>query len=275
MERYETQYMNNLFDILYCGEEEFNERTGISTYRRPSTQIVVDLEDEFPILLSKKIYWKTTVNEMLWMFQKCSNNVKDLGNHIWDSWADENGSIGKTYGYQVGQDVRTKEMNYPTQVHYVLDRLAKNPSDRQCVIDMWNPEDLKDMNLPPCVYSSIWSVIKGRLNCMIVQRSSDYPVGVPFDTTEYAILTHMFARHLRLRVGRLTHVMGDSHIYKNQTEGVVEHFRQYRNFDFDNAKKPKLVFKEDAPTNFWELKAEDVEVVDYEPAPFIKFEVAV
>ena len=110
---------------------------------------------------------------------------------------------------------------------------------------------------------------------MNVQRSSDYPVGVPIDTTEYSILTHMFARHLGLKVGRLTHVMGDSHIYKNQSEGVVQHFRQYHSFDFDNAKKPKLIFKEDAPTNFWELKAEDIEVVDYEPAPFIKFEVAV
>lgn len=274
MYRYEVQYMNNLEDILCRGKEEFNERTGISTFRLPSTQIIVDLEEEFPILLSKKIYWKTTINEMLWMFQKCSNNVKDLGNHIWDSWADENGSIGKTYGYQVSQDVRTKEMNYPTQVHYVLDRLAKNPSDRQCVIDMWNPADLVDMNLPPCVYSTIWSIIDNKLNCMVVQRSSDYPVGVPFDTTEYAILTHMFARHLEVGVGRLTHVMGDSHIYENQLKGVQKHFEQYNKFDFNNAKKPKLVFKDNAPTNFWGLKADDIEVIDYEPADFIKFEVA-
>ena len=207
------------------------------------------------------------------MFQQCDNNVNNLNSKIWDKWADEDGSIGKTYGYQIGQDVQTKGMVYPTQVHYVLDRLAKNPSDRQCVIDMWTPGDLAEMNLPPCVYSSIWSIIDGRLNCMVVQRSCDYPVGVPFDTTEYAILVHMFARHLNVKPGILTHCMADSHIYKNQYEGVEKQFEQYDNMEVKDI--PQLIFKPDAPRNFWSLAIDDIDIINYNPEAAIKFEVAV
>ena len=271
--KYEEQYIRNLTEIYIHGKEEPNARTGIITCRLPSTQIVVDLEEEFPILQSKKVFWKSIVGELLWMFQSCDNNVNNLNSKIWDKWADEDGSIGKTYGYQIGQDVKTKEMNYPTQVHYILDRLAKNPSDRQCVIDMWNPEDLAEMNLPPCVYSSIWSIIDGRLNCMVVQRSCDYPVGVPFDTTEYAILVHMFARHLGVRLGILTHCMADSHIYKNQYEGVEKQLQQWDTMG--EKPTPQLIFKENAPTNFWALNINDIDIINYDPEPAVKFEVAV
>lgn len=271
---YEDLYMANLKNILFHGTFEQNNRTGIKTLRLPSTLIVVDLAQEFPILQSRYINWKVAAREMFWIFQKNSNNIKDLNSHIWDKWADEDGSIGKTYGYQVGQATVTKNTTYKNQVAYVLDTLAHDPSSRQAVIDMWNPKDLGEMNLPPCVYSSVWSIINNKLNCMIVQRSADYPVGVPFDTTQYAILTHLFARHLGVEPGYLTHIMGDSHIYENQIEGVRDLLHYYTYADASRKTTPVLKFREGAPTNFWEMSLDDIILEDYNASVKIKFEVA-
>lgn len=279
MRSYESQYINNLDEILRCGKSEKNKRTGIVTKRLPSTQIIIDLEKEFPILVSKKVNWKTAVDEILWIMQKQSNRTAELNSHIWDSWTGKDGTIGKSYGYQVGQRVKRDGLIYDNQVAYILTKLAADPSNRQCVIDMWNVSELGEMNLVPCCYSSIWNIIDGRLNCMLVQRSADYPVGVPFDTTQYAVLVHLFARHLGVKPGKLTHVMADSHIYENQMEGVKKQLRRYY-FDLlaDEERmklRPKLIFKEDAPTNFWQIKLEDLDLVDYDPMPPIKYEVAV
>ncbi len=271
MKNYESQYMNNLVNILYMGQEEKNERTGIVTRRLPSSQIIVDLEQEFPILLSKKVFWKSAADEILWIMQKQSNRTSELKSHIWDSWTGEDGTIGKSYGYQIGQ--KTKE--FDNQVQYILETLKKDPSNRQCVINMWNVSELQDMNLVPCCYSSVWNIINGRLNCMLVQRSADYPVGVPFDTTQYAILTHLFARHLGVKPGLLTHVMADSHIYQNQIAGVLLQISQYDEIRPIRKPIPKLVFKDDAPTNFWQITLDDFNIIDYEPMPAIKYEVAV
>lgn len=279
MRSYESQYMSNLNAIYVHGVKEKNERTGIETRRLPSTQIIVDLEKEFPILLSKKVNWKTAVDEILWIMQKQSNRTSELNSHIWDNWTGEDGTIGKSYGYQVGQKVKRDGLIYDNQVNYILETLKKDPSNRQCVIDMWNVSELGEMNLVPCVYSSIWDIIDGRLNCMVVQRSADYPVGVPFDTTSYAVLTHLFARHLGVRPGRLTHVMADSHIYENQIEGVQTQFQRYYYDLLDDEKRmklqPKFIFKEGAPKNFWQIKINDIDVINYDPLPAIKYEVAV
>lgn len=279
MKTYESQYMNNLDTILRCGVKEKNERTGIVTRRLPSTQIIVDLEKEFPILISKKVNWKTAVDEILWIMQKQSNRTSELNSHIWDAWTGEDGTIGKSYGYQVRQRVKRDGLIYDNQVAYVLTKLAADSSNRQCVINMWNVSELGEMNLVPCVYSSIWNIINGRLNVMIVQRSADYPVGVPFDTTQYAVLTYLFARHLGVKPGKLTHVMADSHIYENQIDGVR---RQLKRYYFDLLEDedrmqltPKLIFKEDTPTNFWQVKLDDMTLEDYDPLPPIKYEVAI
>lgn len=269
---YELQYLTNLSNILKNGVKELNTRTGVATYRMPSTSIVIDLEQEFPILKSKKVNWKVCVDEILWIMQKQSNNVHMLNSKIWDKWADKDGSIGKTYGYQVSKLAIATDGIYASQVDYILKRLAKNPSDRQCVIDMWDPEELGEMNLPPCVYSSVWSIIDGRLNCMVVQRSADYPVGVPFDTTGYAVLTHLFARHLGIRPGILTHVMADSHIYENQADGVKEQLDRWDQVIGSSA--AHLIFKENAPINFWDMTIDDIDIINYDPLPPIKYEVA-
>lgn len=268
---YEVQYMGNLRNIFCTGIAEENKRTGIKTKRLPSSQIIVDLEKEFPILLSKKVFWKSAADEILWIMQKQSNRTSELKSHIWDQWTGEDGTIGKSYGYQVGQPTR----GFDNQVQYIFETLKKDPSNRQCVINMWNVSELQEMNLVPCCYSSVWSIIDGRLNCMLVQRSSDYPVGVPFDTTQYAILTHLFARHLGVKPGILTHVMADSHIYWNQLPGVEQQFKQYEELKTIQKPKPKLIFKENAPTNFWQITLNDFDIVDYDPMPAIKYEVAV
>lgn len=266
---YEEQYLSNLRMIAKTGTKEMNERTGIVTRRLPATQIIVDLEKEFPILLSKKVFWKSAADEILWIMQKHSNKISELNSKIWDAWAGPDGTIGKSYGYQIGQKTR----GFENQVEYVLETLKKDPSNRQCVINMWNVSELDEMNLVPCAYSSCWSIIDGRLNCMLVQRSADYPVGVPFDTTEYAILVHLFARHLNVRPGILTHVMADSHIYENQMPGVEKQLKQWE--ERHSILLPKFVFKDDAHTNFWEITLDDFDVIDYEPMSAIKYEVAV
>lgn len=272
---YETQYLQNLSKIYFKGSKSVNKRTGIATRRVASTQIIVDLEEEFPILLSKKVFWKSAADEILWIMQKQSNRTSELNSKIWDSWTGEDGTIGKSYGYQVGQKIERDGKIYDNQVQYVLETLEKDPSNRQCVIDMWNVSELGEMNLVPCCYSSVWNIIDGRLNCMLAQRSADYPVGVPFDTTQYAILTHLFARHLGVKPGILTHVMADSHIYENQVEGVRKQFDQYSELLSEIPSHPKLAFKPDAPTNFWQVKIDDFDIYDYEPMPAIKYEVAV
>lgn len=278
---YEQQYITNLNNIYENGIVEMNARTNIVTRRLPSTQIIVDLEEEFPILLSKKVFWKSAVDEILWIMQKQSNKTSELNSKIWDAWTGPDGTIGKSYGYQVGQKVYRAEpdgqfvIRYANQVDYILRTLASDPSNRQCVINMWNVAELLEMNLVPCVYSSVWNIIDGRLNCMLVQRSADYPVGVPFDTTQYAVLTHLFARHLGVRPGLLTHVMADSHIYENQIEGVKKQLSNYMALHAYNKPQPKLIFKEDAPTNFWKVSIDDMDVIDYDPFPAIKYEVAV
>lgn len=266
---YEAQYIDNLKRIYYTGEEELNERTGILTRRLPATQLVIDCSKEFPILQSKKVNWKVAVKEILWIMQKHSNRVSELGSKIWDAWADEHGTIGRSYGYQIGRDTR----GYTNQVDYILDTLKHDPSNRQCVIDMWCVEDLDEMNLVPCCYSSVWSIIQGELHCMLVQRSADYPIGVPFDTTQYAALLHMFARHLCVKPGMLTHVMADSHIYANQYEGVEKQLFQYSELKA-YSKLPKFIINDNAH-NFWDMSIDDFDIIDYNPQPAIKFEVAV
>lgn len=265
--RYERQYIENLTNIMANGKREKNQRTGVETLRLPATQIIVDLEKEFPILQSKRVFWKSAVDEILWIMQKHSNVTAELKSKIWDAWTGEDGTIGKSYGYQIGQETK----GYSNQVEYVLETLKKDPSNRQCVINMWNVSELNEMNLVPCVYSSVWNIIDGRLNCMLVQRSADYPVGVPFDTTQYAVLVHLFARHLGVHPGILTHVMADSHIYANQLDGVKKQLEQYEKLIVLDSPKLEIT----GSRNFWEVKLEDIDIVDYDPMPAIKYEVAV
>lgn len=281
---YEHQYLNNLSEIMYRGFKSLNTRTGILTSRIASTNITVDLSDEFPILKSKNVNWKSATEEILWIMQTQSNNTKDLKPKIWDKWADEDGSIGKSYGYQAAKNVTIGGCTYESQVHYVLETLETDPSSRRAVIDLWNVEDLGDMNLVPCCYSTVWNIIDDHLNCMLTQRSADYPVGVPFDTTQYAVLLHLFARHLGVKPGLLTHNMADSHVYMSddvdQTDGVNTQFDQGKMIIMEEADEKILnckpsIWLNPEKKNFFDFTIDDINIDNYYAMPAIKFPVAV
>lgn len=307
---YEHQYMDALKKIYEEGYSDgVNERTGHETKRLPGVVFTVDVEKEFPILKSKKVYWKSAIEEILWIMQKQSNSIKDLRPHIWDSWADEDGRINSCYGYQVDRPVIVKlngeRRYYETQVHYVLDYLKENPQGRWAMITLWNPSELYKMNLCPCCHTSTWNLDGGRLNCVLDQRSGDMPVGVPFNTTQYAALMHMFARHLGVKPGVLTHVIADAHIYDNQMDLVAEQLEGFQllkegwsihdkariefkeaealglehgkdgfvDGDFVRSARPTLVIASNEETDFWKLDISDFSLVDYVSNSFIPYPV--
>jgi thymidylate synthase len=216
---YERQYIQIVDDILTAGYYDQN-RTGMATYKLPHQIIQVDLQKEFPILKSKFVAFKTSIKEMLWIYQKQSNVVEELRKmnvKVWNEWEGEDGTIGKAYGYQV------KKFN---QIDNLIEALKNNPQDRRMMINLWNWSDLPEMNLAPCCFLTMWDVSDEKLNCMLVQRSGDMPLGIPFNTTQFAVLTHMLAQVSGLKVGRLTHVINNAHIYENQINGMKEQLKR-------------------------------------------------
>lgn len=175
-----------------------------------------DLEKEFPILTTKFVAFKTSVKEILWIWQKQSNDVRvlqDWNCHVWDEWMREDGTIGKAYGYQLGKY---------HQVDTLLETLKKDPQSRRMVVDLWNVQDLPDMALYPCAFLTMWDVsADGRLNCMLVQRSGDMGLGVPFNMAQYAALVCMIAQVSGLRPGLFTHVINNAHVYENHKEQLL------------------------------------------------------
>ena len=229
---YEAQYMEALSNIYHNGYADgVNERTGKATKRLPGIVIQVDLEEEFPILKSKQVFAKTALREILWIWQQQSNNIHDLKAKIWDEWADKNGSIGAAYGAQVVKPVciytdpvhKTPESfrSYKNQAEFIIEYLREFPNGRWGNVTLWDVSDLSKMNLVPCCHTATWNLDGGRLNCVLDQRSGDMPYGVPFNTTQYAELTILFANDLGVKPGILTHVIADAHIYDNQMDGVA------------------------------------------------------
>ena len=185
-----------------------------------------DLSKEFPALTLRTQAFKGVVRELLWMWQKKSNVVNELGKSaaIWRAWERPDGTIGKTYGYQLGQ-VHHYEYGDFDQVDNLIYLLKNKPMDRRMIVTMWNPADLHDMALPPCVYESLWYVADGKLNCTLIQRSGDLLAAAAsggWDTMEYAILVHMLAQVCGYQVGELVHIVDNLHIYDRHTDAVRE-----------------------------------------------------
>ena len=179
---------------------------------------VYDVGKEFPMitLRNNSQTVKRAIDEILWIWQKKSNNIKDLNSHIWDQWADENGTIGKAYGYQLGKkyQFKTKEgIKEMDQVDYVLYLLKNDPASRRIMTNIFNHEELKDMRLEPCAYGTQWLVKGGKLHLILNQRSQDMLAANGWNTMQYAALLCMFAQVAGLEVGTLTHNIGDCHIY--------------------------------------------------------------
>lgn len=171
-----------------------------------------DLSKEFPIITLRRTAFKSAVDEILWIWQKKSNNVHDLNSHIWDSWADETGSIGKAYGYQLGVKHVYTEGEFD-QVDRALYDLKNNPASRRIMTNIYVHQDLHEMNLYPCAYSMTFNVTGDTLNGILNQRSNDVLTANNWNVVQYAVLMHMFAQVSGLKVGELVHVIADAHIY--------------------------------------------------------------
>lgn len=180
-----------------------------------------DLSEEFPVITLRKTNLTAAVDELLWIWQKKSNNVNDLSSHIWDAWADETGSIGKAYGYQLGIKHNYKEGEFD-QVDKVLYDLKHNPQSRRIMTNIYNHHDLSEMALYPCAYSMTFNVTGDRLNAILNQRSQDMLTANNWNVCQYAVLVHMLAQVNNLKVGELVHIIADAHIYDRHIPLVEE-----------------------------------------------------
>lgn len=227
-----------------------------------------DLSKEFPIMTLRRIFVKTAVKEILWIWQKKSNNIHDLDAHIWDSWADENGSIGKAYGYQLGVKHIYPEGEFD-QVDRVLYDLKHNPASRRIITNIYNHEDLHEMNLYPCAYSMTFNVTGDRLNAVLNQRSQDMLAANNWNVCQYAVLLCMIAQVSGLKPGELVHVIADAHIYDRHVP-IIKELISRKSYD-----APKFVL-DDTVTDFYSFTADSFKLVDYKYNPEeVKFPVAI
>ena len=219
-----------------------------------------DLQKEFPILTLRRTYWKTAVDELLWIWQKKSNNVHDLNAHIWDQWADETGSIGKAYGYQL-----SVKHHYPEgdmdQVDRVLYDLKHNPASRRIMTNIYNFQDLSEMHLYPCAYSMTFNVSGNVLNAILNQRSQDMLAANNWNVVQYAVLVHMIAQVSGLVPGELVHVIADAHIYDRHVPIVENMLKQ------TPSAAPKFTV-DPAVTDFYAFTRDSFRLEGYTPAPF-------
>ncbi len=215
-----------------------------------------DLTKEFPIITLRRTAFKSAIDEILWIWQKKSNNVKDLNSHIWDSWADETGSIGKAYGYQLGVKHKYKEGEFD-QVDRVLYDLKHNPQSRRIMTNIYTFQDLNEMHLYPCAYSMTFNVTGKKLNGILNQRSNDVLTANNWNVVQYAILLHMLAQVSNLEVGELVHVIADAHIYDRHVP-IVEKILKNEQFE-----APKLWINPEVK-NFYDFTVDDFKLIDYE-----------
>ncbi|NLL55769.1 MAG: thymidylate synthase [Clostridiales bacterium] len=260
-------FIQNITDILQNGfwdtgmdvRPKWEDGTPAHTVKKFGIVNRYDLSKEFPILTIRKINYKAAIDEILWIWQKKSNNVKDLNSRIWDSWADENGSIGKAYGYQLAQKHQYKEGKFD-QVDRVLYDLKNNPQSRRILTNIYNFSDLNQMNLYPCAYSMTFNTSGDTLNGILNQRSNDMAVANNWNVVQYAVLMHMFAQVSNLKVGELVHVISDAHVYDRHIPYME---KVLNNPQYD---APKLIINKDV-TNFYDFKVEDFELVNYNSTP--------
>jgi len=221
-----------------------------------------DLSKEFPALTLRKTSLKNSVDELLWIWQKKSNNIHDLRSHIWDSWADENGSIGKAYGYQLSVKHKYKEGEMD-QVDRVLYDLKNNPYSRRIMTNMYVHQDLSEMGLYPCAYSMTFNVTGDKLNAILNQRSNDILTANNWNVVQYAVLVHMLAQVSGFKAGELVHVIADAHIYDRHIPLVKELIER------PSLPAPKFWINPEIK-DFYDFTVDDVRLDDYEAGPQIK-----
>ncbi len=221
-----------------------------------------DLSREFPALTLRPTAIKSAVDELLWIWQKKSNNINDLNSHIWDQWADEEGSIGKAYGYQLGVKYRFAQGEMD-QVDNVIWQLKNQPYSRRIMTNIFNFRDLLEMGLEPCAYSMTFNVTGDKLNAILNQRSQDILAANNWNVVQYSVLVHMLAQVTGFKAGELVHVISDAHIYDRHIPIIKELIKR--------PVYPAPKFKLDPNIkDFYEFRTEHVIIEDYEKNPQIK-----
>lgn len=247
---------NGVWDTDYPVRPHWADGAPAHTIKKFGIVNRYDLQEELPILTIRRTAFKSCLDELLWIWQKKSNNVHDLHSHIWDSWADETGSIGKAYGYQLAKKSIYPEGEFD-QVDRVLFDLKNNPHSRRIMTNIYNFEDLHEMHLYPCAYSMTFNVSGDKLNGILNQRSNDMLTANNWNVLQYSLLLMMFAQVSGLKPGILLHVISDAHIYDRHVDIVKEVIAKPEH------PAPKLIINPNIK-NFYDFKVEDFELVDYE-----------
>lgn len=264
----EEQYLDTLNHILNFGFKK-PDRTGIGTISENGIKMKFDLDNVFPLITTKKMFWKGIVHELLW-FLSGNTNIKyllDNNVHIWDEWQDENGDVGPIYGYQW----RNFGGSNIDQISEAINMIKNNPDSRRIIISAWNPIDfkkLKPMQLPPCHILSQFIVNDDKLTCILYQRSCDMFLGVPFNIASYSLLTYMIAHVCNLKPYEFIHILGDAHIYLNHIEQVKKQLE--RNI----LEQPTISLNENIK-NIFDFKYEDIKLNNYKCHDIIKADIAV
>jgi thymidylate synthase len=252
---------------------------------------------EVPILTTKKVAWKTAIKELLWIWQMKSNRVQDLrdmGVKIWNEWELPNGTIGKAYGYQLGKRTNNAraysvskvkselldskygyeyvhssvEYLFLDQVDHLIQELINNPSSRRHITTLWNPDELGEMSLTPCVYETQWHVKGGKLHLEVRCRSNDMALGNPFNVFQYNVLQRMIAQITGLELGNYIYHIGDAHIYSRHAEPIKEQISR------PSFEAPTLWINPEIK-NFYDFTIDDFKLIDYQHGDKVSFEIAI
>lgn len=262
------QYINLLKQVLEQGVKK-EDRTGTGTISIFGHQMRFNMEEGFPLLTTKKLHLKSIIYELLW-FLKGDTNIHYLQDHgvrIWNEWADQQGDLGHIYGYQWRSwpDYKGGSID---QISEAVDMILHNPDSRRIIVNAWNVGDLENMKLPPCHTFFQFYVANNRLSLQLYQRSADIFLGVPFNIASYALLLQMMAQATGLKPGDFVHTLGDAHIYTNHMEQVqLQLTREPRTL-------PQMQLNPEVKSIF-DFQYEDFELINYDPHPHIKGQVAI
>ncbi len=293
MSNYDIQYNQIIQEIIDVGiwDKDQQVRTkwadGSSAYTKSIINKQIKLDNkEVPILTTKRVAWKTAIKELLWIWQLKDNNVVNLnkmGVKIWDEWRMEDGTVGKSYGYQMGKKVRrkdltisagngfTKTLTYSSkvdQVDYLLEQLKTNPSSRRHITSLWNIDDLDEMALNPCVWNTHWQVLEGKLHLTVGVRSNDVGLGNPFNVFQYYVLQRMIAQVTGYSLGTLTFNIDNIHGYERHLEPLAEQIKQ------PQFEAPELWINPEVK-DFYDFTIDDFKLLNYQHGKTIPMEVAI
>jgi thymidylate synthase len=256
-------FIANVKDILENGFSDENlpvrphweDGTPAHTIKKFGIVNRYNLQEEFPILTIRRTFIKSAVDELLWIWQKKSNDIHQLKSHVWDSWADENGTIGKAYGYQLGVKHKYKEGMFD-QVDRVIYDLKHNPQSRRILTNIYNHQDLSEMALYPCAYSMTFNVSGNTLNAILNQRSQDMLAANNWNVVQYSVLVYMMAQVCGLVPGEFVHVIADAHIYDRHIPIMKELIEQPQ---YD---APKFTLNPEV-TDFYKFTTDDLKLENY------------